>query len=111
MNHILRSWLFLSFLALPFAPACDEGDIAAPAVDGKAVCEELAELCHDVGVAFGGELQVCHQTAEKMDGAVCLDIEPDCAPKCSAAQKDLGGGGAGGEGHGGGAGGESTETH
>jgi hypothetical protein len=110
MHRTLRSALFLGFLTFPFVSACEEGDIAPTETDGKHVCEELAELCHEVGLAFGGELQVCHQTAEKMDGDVCLEIEPDCAPKCRAAQMELGGGGAGGEGHGGGAG-ESTDTH
>jgi hypothetical protein len=112
MNRAFRTSVILGFLALPLAPACEEGDIApSPKPDGKAVCEELAELCHEVGEAFGGELQTCHKTAEMFDGDVCLEIEADCRAKCTAAQEDLGGGGAGGEGHGaGGQGGEHNHA-
>jgi hypothetical protein len=112
MIRAFRSALIFGLLALPFAPACDEGDITpAPKPDGKAVCAELAELCHDVGEAFGGELETCHKTAEMFDGDTCLEIEATCRPKCTAAQEQLGGGGAGGEGHGaGGHGGEDNHA-
>jgi hypothetical protein len=103
MSHrTLSLALGLVLVLLPLTPACDDSEPpASPAPEGKAACEELADLCHEVGLEFGGKLQECHVTAEKKNGEVCLSIYDECEAQCRAAQGVLGGGGAGGEGHGG----------
>lgn len=76
---MLRLLLVLSFGPAALLACGDDDDDSIPAV-----CEEIAEACHEVDDGEGRPHE-CHETAEEGDATWCDENSADCIATCEAA--------------------------